>query len=328
MARIAILAALLLVVPAAARAQDYPGDDDSGWQQDDQAPPPQQDGPTIADFENDGSLQNNGQWVDTPDYGQVWQPTGVSADWSPYMYGHWAYTDAGWAWVSDEPFGWAVYHYGRWGVSPDFGWYWVPGRVWAPAWVAWRSYGGYSGWSPLGPRGAVVESHRWVWVEHAHFMEPVYQHRVQPRMLPQQGMPTPQRGPHAGPPVAVVERATGRTVTPLAVREASNPRSGQAGGGSVYFYRPHTAPVARPQQRPYFGGVPGPAYGGQPRPRVDRVPPQQQAGPPVETVGPRAAQPPQGAQPVWPAQQQGQPQQVKPKARPTTEHEQPHVKEK
>jgi hypothetical protein len=28
--------------------------------------------------------------------------------------GMWAYTDAGWTWVSEEPYAWAVYHYGRW----------------------------------------------------------------------------------------------------------------------------------------------------------------------------------------------------------------------
>ena len=27
--------------------------------------------------------------------------------WQPYMYGRWMWTNAGWAWVSDEPFGWA-----------------------------------------------------------------------------------------------------------------------------------------------------------------------------------------------------------------------------
>ena len=33
------------------------------------------------------------------------------------------------------------------------GWYWVPGRVWAPAWVSWRRSNDYVGWAPLPPDG-------------------------------------------------------------------------------------------------------------------------------------------------------------------------------
>ena len=48
---------------------------------------------------------------------------------------------------------WAVYHYGRWAFEPQMGWYWVPGRVWAPAWVSWRRSNDYVGWAPLPPEG-------------------------------------------------------------------------------------------------------------------------------------------------------------------------------
>jgi hypothetical protein len=57
----------------------------------------------------------------------------------------------GWLWVSDEPFGWAVYHYGRWGWANDIGWYWVPGTRWAPAWVAWHRTDEDVAWAPLPP---------------------------------------------------------------------------------------------------------------------------------------------------------------------------------
>lgn len=33
----------------------------------------------------------------------------------------------GWTWFSDEPFGWATYHYGRWAWDSQAGWLWVPG---------------------------------------------------------------------------------------------------------------------------------------------------------------------------------------------------------
>ena len=65
--------------------------------------------------------------------------------------GHWVYSDAGWTWVSDEPWGWATYHYGRWVNLDGTGWCWVPGYTWAPAWVSWRYGDGYCGWAPLPP---------------------------------------------------------------------------------------------------------------------------------------------------------------------------------
>ncbi len=61
------------------------------------------------------------------------------------------YTDAGWTWVSEEPFGWATYHYGRWVRLRRIGWVWVPGEEWAPAWVSWRTSKNYVGWAPLPP---------------------------------------------------------------------------------------------------------------------------------------------------------------------------------
>ena len=122
---------------------------DGSWQSDDSYA---DRGPTFDDFRNDSELSWNGEWIHTPEYGTVWRPRRVSGDWQPYVYGRWVWTQAGWAWASDEPFGWAVYHYGRWGWSPAFGWMWVPGRNWAPAWVTWRWSDGPPGnsWSRCG----------------------------------------------------------------------------------------------------------------------------------------------------------------------------------
>ena len=47
--------------------------------------------------------------------------------------------------------GWAPFHYGRWYHDDYYGWAWVPGYEWAPAWVSWRSGGGYYGWAPMSP---------------------------------------------------------------------------------------------------------------------------------------------------------------------------------
>jgi hypothetical protein len=92
-----------------------------------------------------------GAWVDYPHYGWCWVPYDVSPGWRPYFDGTWIYTEFGWTWVSNEPWGWATYHYGRWVFDPYQGWIWVPGTVWGPAWVAWRAGDDWVGWAPLPP---------------------------------------------------------------------------------------------------------------------------------------------------------------------------------
>jgi hypothetical protein len=98
-------------------------------------------------------LDPYGEWRETSDYGYVWQPREAehSRSWRPYTDGHWVYTDSGWTWISEEPFGWATYHYGRWTRLRNIGWVWVPGDEWAPAWVSWRKSDDYVGWAPLPP---------------------------------------------------------------------------------------------------------------------------------------------------------------------------------
>lgn len=96
-------------------------------------------------------LSPYGDWVLTRDHGWAWFPRTVRADWRPYSDGRWVVTDYGWTWASNEPFGWATYHYGRWAWDSRFGWLWVPGTIWGPAWVSWQYGGGYVGWAPLPP---------------------------------------------------------------------------------------------------------------------------------------------------------------------------------
>ncbi|RAO76886.1 DUF6600 domain-containing protein [Dyella jiangningensis] len=111
-------------------------------------------------------LDQYGNWQSDPDYGQVWYPSNVAADWAPYRDGHWAYVGPwGWTWVDDSPWGFAPYHYGRWAYVRSR-WCWVPGPVsvrpvYAPALVAFVGGAGFGvsvgigaapvGWFPLGP---------------------------------------------------------------------------------------------------------------------------------------------------------------------------------
>jgi hypothetical protein len=115
-----------------------------------------------AESDSDGSydvfydrLSPDGRWFYEDDYGYVWQPNVAAStpDWRPYSDGHWVWTDRGWYWDSDENFGWATYHYGRWVLADEIGWFWIPGSNWAPAWVSWRhtAEDDYVGWAPLPP---------------------------------------------------------------------------------------------------------------------------------------------------------------------------------
>lgn len=103
-----------------------------------------------VDFFHD-SLDAYGDWREVGDYGYCWQPREVDANWRPYSDGRWLYTDAGWTWDSDEPYSWAVYHYGRWARIDRIGWVWVPATEWGPAWVSWRGSRSHIGWAPLPP---------------------------------------------------------------------------------------------------------------------------------------------------------------------------------
>src|SRR4051812_39084388 len=97
-------------------------------------------------------LDSDGDWRETDDYGYVFQPREAqSSAWRPYTNGRWVYTDAGWTWISEERFGWACYHYGRWARLRGIGWVWIPGTEWAPAWVSWRKSNDYVGWAALPP---------------------------------------------------------------------------------------------------------------------------------------------------------------------------------
>jgi hypothetical protein len=146
---IATLFALSLT-PSLVRAQDVP-------------PPPPSDDQSQGDQSDQGAsfqtfydqLGDQGTWVQTDDYGYVFQPNVTDPNWAPYSDGHWVYTDVGWTWVSDEPWGWATYHYGRWANIDGTGWVWIPGYRWAPAWVSWRYGGGYCGWAPLPPESFI-----------------------------------------------------------------------------------------------------------------------------------------------------------------------------
>jgi hypothetical protein len=109
----------------------------------------------LQPYSND--FNDNGRWVNTPDYGYVWTPTvSVSVGWAPYRSGRWVWIGGDYVWVSYEPWGWAPYHYGRWAFAVSIGWCWVPparGAVyWGPGYVGWVYTSRHVAWVPLAPR--------------------------------------------------------------------------------------------------------------------------------------------------------------------------------
>src|SRR6266550_4873522 len=118
-------------------------------------------------------LASHGAWVDVRPYGRCWHPAHVEVSWRPYSIGHWEWTDCGWYWVSAEPWAWSAYHYGSWVYDSTYGWIWIPGTEWAPAWVTWREGGDYIGWAPCGPGNVVLAPSFFLFVETAHFRQPI-----------------------------------------------------------------------------------------------------------------------------------------------------------
>lgn len=176
-------------------------------------------------------LAPQGQWVVAGSFGDVWVPT-VAPGWAPYVNGEWAYTDYGWTWVSYDPFD-IPFHYGTWAWDDRYGWVWIPGTVWAPAWVTWAYTDDYVGWAPLPPSFAlsvsgyagspvVVSETRYVFVPSNRF---VGVNVTTARVAPQQSTTIFARANKvtnfnvsagtvrtAGPEPARIEKAVGRKI--------------------------------------------------------------------------------------------------------------------
>lgn len=97
------------------------------------------------------SLGRHGRWMTVEGYGEVWHPERLPSGWQPYMVGRWGYTDYGWTWISFDPWGDITYHYGTWMFLDRIEWVWVPGYVWAPAWVTFSYSDEFIGWAPIPP---------------------------------------------------------------------------------------------------------------------------------------------------------------------------------
>ncbi len=223
-------------------------------------------------------LSPYGQWVDEPRYGWCWSPHNVSSGWRPYTDGYWAYTDVGWTWVSDEPWGWAAYHYGRWFYDPYEGWVWVPGTDWAPAWVTWRYSPDYDyvGWAPLPPDAGwngwggltfvnveQIPTRSWCFVRQEQLCDRDLSRRLFPVTQNVTCFRRTQDAPHLqlrggqpfnpGVSVATIQQRAGRPIPRMRLADlGSRPRGGSQvqQRGALAFFRPHVnrSPGISPQR--------------------------------------------------------------------------------
>jgi len=206
-------------------------------------------------------LMPYGEWISFGPGVTVWRPIRVDHHWRPYSDGRWVWTRHGWYWVSSEPFGWAVFHYGRWAYSDRYGWVWYPGRVWGPAWVEWRYSNMYIGWAPLPPtaifhasfgirytRSWVAPHSYWCFVDYKSFGH-ASQHRAYvPTERVRRILGTTRRGSsyavgregavNRGIDRDLVERRSGSRVERLEVRSGTRTGREEIRSGAVESYRP------------------------------------------------------------------------------------------
>ena len=203
-------------------------------------------------------LSPYGMWMDYPDYGYVWIPNS-DPGFSPYgTDGHWVYTVDGWMWVSDYPWGWAAFHYGRWDYDNGVGWFWVPDNVWGPAWVSWRRSPGYYGWAPLRPGISISiafgsnyyeQNDRWIFVRERDIVRnDVSRHYVSRSrnraIIRTSSVISNSRNDEkhnavyiAGPDRDEVQRTTRTRVDPVTVREHDRPGQ-RVQKNEIELYRP------------------------------------------------------------------------------------------
>ncbi len=204
------------------------------------------------------NLSPHGYWIDYPNYGYAWVPN-VGPDFIPYSTGgYWTMTSYGWTWVSNYSWGWAPFHYGRWSYDSYYGWFWVPDNVWGPAWVAWRTSPGYYGWAPIGPNisitfamggGYAPPVDYWCYTSSQYMGQQDISNYYGPRKNTSDFVNTStvvnntytdnrtQTTYIAGPKQEEVEKASGRTINPVSIKEDAKP-SQKFENNELKLYRP------------------------------------------------------------------------------------------
>lgn len=245
------------------------------------APPPSPPPPSpVVDLDITifyDALSPYGEWIYIDAYGWTWAPRVVPMAWRPYTHGKWVYTDYGLMWISKWKWGWGPFHYGRWVYDPYYGWIWIPGKKWGPAWVAWRHGMGYIGWAPLPPQvhwrvgigldfgdidiNVVIQPHFWCFIAEPQLLHPSIHGYIIPAA---RNVTVVKKTKHVTKYVIVdkkimnksfgaegIRKAVGRPVAPIAVVDIDSVtiHGKSARGKGVQMYRP-TLKEAPPGKTP------------------------------------------------------------------------------
>ncbi len=197
-------------------------------------------------------------WKPAPELAVV-STTGTTPVYVPYSNGQWINSDAGWYFKGATPVEETVSHHGRWVNTPSAGWLWVPGRVWAPAWVDWRQNDDYVSWAPLPPSvylvngvmsTPVIDNSNYVIVERKYFLEPeVYKYNNMyysdgSRILVSgfTGIPGIVLVNNAilnrGPEISLIQSIYGREIEMVKIRHVGNYKDVRYSNGEYFVYKP------------------------------------------------------------------------------------------
>jgi hypothetical protein len=205
-------------------------------------------------------LSPHGAWVNHAPYGYVWIPERMAYGWRPYTQGQWVWSDFGWTWASRFSWGWVPFHYGRWGWDRYFGWFWVPGVEWGPAWVSWRTSDLFIGWAPIPPEARFIPGvgitalpytlhhSSWVFVEYPYFLDSRLNRYVLPMernltLINYSAMRTDIRmGDHGvinrGVDIEYIRRMTRQTISRHELAPSDRPGRSRVQEGRLEIYNP------------------------------------------------------------------------------------------
>lgn len=274
--------------------------------------------PAIPGLED---LDGHGRWDNHPEYGAVWVPYGVAANWAPFTDGRWVWMRPwGWTWVDAQPWGFAPSYYGRW-LQWHGRWAWWPGQrqvrpVFAPAVVAWIGGSHVSVGITIGAQPPMAWVPLQPWQPYVPIVAPRPPHRPPPYRLPPPSEPISRQAPsfsggpsapgsrplprgsveygHQGVPVNVQTSPGARPPPATAVVPVPPARAARPVPPAPQIGHSGAPETPRPRAEPQEHTVVPAPFSAPPRPQAPRAEPSRAEPPRAE---PPRAEPPRPAPP-------------------------------